>query len=131
MKEIKERNTDLVSLFESALSNLPEEKLEEIGIVVLVGDGVCKVHGLTNAMFGELIRFEGGNEGIVMQLDEDVVSIFLLHGISVVEREVAKRTNQYMSAENKVRYLEQQLAYKDQEVEFLKKIVSLSQEEEK
>ena len=39
--------------------------------------------------------------------------------------------NQFMSAENKVKYLEQQLAYKEQEVEFLKKIVFLSQEEEK
>jgi len=39
--------------------------------------------------------------------------------------------NQFMSAENKVKYLEQQLAYKDQEIEFLKKIVSLGQEEKK
>lgn len=39
--------------------------------------------------------------------------------------------NQFMSAENKVNYLEQQLAYKEQEVEFLKKIVFLSQGEEK
>lgn len=39
--------------------------------------------------------------------------------------------NQFMSAENKVKYLEQQLAYKEQEIEFLKKIVSLDQEEKK
>ena len=39
--------------------------------------------------------------------------------------------NQFMSPENKVKYLEQQLAYKDQEIEFLKKIVFLGQEVEK
>jgi hypothetical protein len=39
--------------------------------------------------------------------------------------------NQFMPAESKVKYLEQQLAYKDQEIEFLKKIVSLGQEEGK
>jgi hypothetical protein len=36
-----------------------------------------------------------------------------------------------MSIENKVKYLEQQLAYKNQEIEYLKKIVSLGQEEGK
>jgi F-type H+-transporting ATPase subunit alpha len=88
-----EKNTDLISLFEQSLRDLPEEKLEEIGLVVQVGDGICRVHGLTNAIFHELIVFEGGNRGIVMQLDEDTVSIFLLFSaIPVSEREVAKRT---------------------------------------
>lgn len=88
-----EKHTDLVSLFEQSLRDLPEEKLEEIGIVVQVGDGICRVHGLTNAIFHELIEFEGGNRGIVMQLDEDTVSIFLLNSIIPVnELEVAKRT---------------------------------------
>lgn len=88
-----EKNIDLVSLFEQSLRDLPEQKLEEIGIVVQVGDGICRVHGLTNAIYHELIDFEGGNRGIVMQLDEDIVSIFLLFStIPVNEREVAKRT---------------------------------------
>ena len=34
----------------------------------------------------------------------------------------------YLSAENRIKYLEMQLAYKDQEIEFLKKIVSLNPE---
>lgn len=87
------KSTDLVSLFERALRDLPQEKLEEIGIVVQVGDGICKVHGLTHAVFGELIEFEGGNRGIVMNLDENSVAIFLLYAnIAVAELEVAKRT---------------------------------------
>ncbi len=90
---MKERTTDLVTLFERSLQDLPEEKLEEVGIVVQVGDGICRVHGLANAVYHELIEFEGGNRGIVMQLDEDSVSIFLLHStIPVNEREIAKRT---------------------------------------
>ena len=36
--------------------------------------------------------------------------------------------NGYMSAENRIKYLEMQLAYKDQEIDFLKKIVSLNSE---
>jgi len=89
------KSTDLVSLLERALKDAPKEKLEEIGIVVQVGDGMCKVHGLTNAVYGELIDFEGGNRGIVFNLDEDFVDIFLLEGenvVSIAELEVAKRT---------------------------------------
>lgn len=87
------KSTDLVSLFEQSLKELPEEKLEEIGIVVQVGDNICKVHGLTNALLGESIEFEGGNKGIAFQLDEDSVAVFLLHEtIVVAECEVAKRT---------------------------------------
>lgn len=87
------KSTDLISLFERSLRDLPEEKLEEIGIVVRVSDNICIVHGLTNVVFGELVDFEGGNRGIVFQLDEDSASIFLLHStILVAEFEVAKRT---------------------------------------
>jgi len=87
------KSTDLVSLFEQELGGLPRQDLDEVGVVVQVGDGVCKVHGLRNAVYGELIHFEGGNQGIVFSLDEDAVSIFLLYNaISVAELEVAKRT---------------------------------------
>ncbi len=87
------KSTDLVSLFERSLQGISQTSLEEIGIVVQVGDGVCRVHGLTNAIFGELIEFEGGNRGIVFNLDEDSVAIFLLYTtIPVIEQETAKRT---------------------------------------
>ncbi len=89
------KSADLISLFERSLRDLPEEKLEEIGIVVRVGDNICTIHGLTNAVFGELIALEGGNRGIIFQLDEDVASVFLLHStITVAEFEVAKRTGE-------------------------------------
>jgi len=87
------KNSDLVSLFERALGDLKDQPLEEIGIVIQVGDNICRIHGLENAIYGELIKFEGGNTGIIFNLDEDYVSIFLLHNyVSVVEGEVAKRT---------------------------------------
>ena len=90
---MKLKSTDLVSLFERTLRDLPEEKLEEIGIVVRIGDNISIIHGLTNAVYNELIEFEGGNRGLVFQLDEDSASVFLLHAnIPVAELEVAKRT---------------------------------------
>ena len=87
------KSTDLVALFERSLKELPEEKLQETGIVVQVGDGICQVHGLNNAVNDELVEFEGGNKGIIMQLNEDSVSVFLLQSnIPVAELEVVKRT---------------------------------------
>ena len=87
------RTTDLVSLFEDALQGITEQKLQETGIVVQVGDNMCQVYGLTHAVFGELITFAGGNRGIIFQLDEQIVSIFLLDStITVAEQEVALRT---------------------------------------
>lgn len=88
------KTTDLVSLFEKALKGLSDERLEEIGLVIKVGDNICLVHGLRKAMYGELIEFEGGNSGIIFNLDEDSVAIFLLDAsIPVAELEVAKRTD--------------------------------------
>lgn len=91
MKEIK--STDLISLFERSLSNVEEDNLEEIGFVVQVGDTFCKIHGLTNAVYGELIEFQAGNRGIVFNLDENYVSVFLLQAqVAVAELEIARRT---------------------------------------
>lgn len=87
------KNTDLVSLFEKSLLDIASQKLEEIGYVIQVGDFSCRIHGLLNAVYGELIEFEGGNKGIILNLDEGFVVAFLLYAdISVSELEVAKRT---------------------------------------
>ena len=89
------KNTDLISLFEKALEGKPETKLEEIGVVIQVGDNICHAYGLTNAIYGETVDFEGGNKGIILDLAEDFVSIFLLYNnITVVESEVVKRTGE-------------------------------------
>ena len=87
------QNSDLVSLFQKALSQITPEPLEEIGIVTQVGDNICRVHGLTNVFLGELVLFDGGNRGIVMSMDEHLVSILLFErNIPVNEQEVVKRT---------------------------------------
>jgi F-type H+-transporting ATPase subunit alpha len=49
--------------------------LNEIGTVLEVGDGIARVFGLTNAQYGELVSFESGLEGMVLNLEEDNVGI--------------------------------------------------------
>lgn len=88
-----EKDTDIILLLEKALSDKPQELLEEIGTVIKVGDGICRVYGLSNTVFGELVQFEGGAQGIVLDLEEDFVSVILLgNSVTVVEQEVVSRT---------------------------------------
>lgn len=93
------KSTDLVSLFEKSLSDLPEPELEEIGRVVQVGDGFCYVHGLKHALYGELVTFDNGNQGIIMDLQEEHVTVFLLkEEVPVDELEIVKRTGKVFEA---------------------------------
>ncbi len=75
-----------------------EAQLEEVGTVLQVGDGVARIHGLSNVQSGELIEFEDGLQAIVLNLEEDNVGAVLL-GSSDVVREGAsvKRTNRIAS----------------------------------
>ncbi len=52
--------------------------LEEVGTVLQVGDGIARIYGLSNVEANELIEFENGVEGIVMNLEEDNVGAVLL-----------------------------------------------------
>lgn len=93
------KSTDLVSFFEKALSNEPKPNLDEIGFVTQVGDTFCNIHGLRNAVYEELIEFEGGNKGIIMNLGDEIVSVFLIDvQIPVQELEIAKRTGTVFKA---------------------------------
>jgi F-type H+-transporting ATPase subunit alpha len=72
--------------------------LNEIGTVLQIGDGIARVYGLSNVQYGELVEFEGGLEGIVLNLEEDNVGVVLL-GESTAIREGAtvKRTERIAS----------------------------------
>lgn len=85
--------TDFIYVLEQALKGVASDDIQESGIVFKVGDDICQVYGLTHAMYGELVDFQGGNRGIIFNLDEDLVAVFLLYKtIPVVELEVVKRT---------------------------------------
>lgn len=93
------KGTDLISLFEDELSGKVNTDLEQVGIVLQIGDNICIIQGLQKAVFGEVVDFEGGNQGVILSLDESVVSVFLLYNhISVKEREVVRRTENVFRA---------------------------------
>lgn len=103
---MKSKDINLISLFEKTLQQGPQHNLDEIGIVVQVGDGICTIFGLTNAVYGELITFEGGNHGIVLNLSEDFVTVFLFKtSIAVVEQEVATRVGKVLQVPSGMKML--------------------------
>ncbi|MBK43223.1 MAG: F0F1 ATP synthase subunit alpha [Flavobacteriaceae bacterium] len=72
--------------------------VDEVGTVLTVGDGIVRAYGLSNTQYGELVQFESGLEGIVLNLEEDNVGIVLL-GTSkfVKEGSNVKRTGRIAS----------------------------------
>jgi len=72
--------------------------LDEVGTVLQVGDGIARVFGLANVQYGELVAFEGGLEGIVLNLEEDNVGVVLLgHSREIGEGTTVKRTQRIAS----------------------------------
>ena len=67
--------------------------VSEAGTVIMVGDGIARVHGLDNAMSNELLEFSSGVYGIAFNLDEDSIGIVLLGADNLIkEGEIVKRT---------------------------------------
>jgi F-type H+/Na+-transporting ATPase subunit alpha len=73
-------------------------ELEEVGTVLQVGDGIARIYGLSNAQSNELIEFENGMEGIVLNLEEDNIGAVLLGPTEEInEGDVVKRTGKIAS----------------------------------
>lgn len=73
-------------------------KLEEVGTVLQVSDGVARIYGLTNAEAGELLEFECGVMGVVMNLEVDNVGAVLLGPTDEIKEGMSvKRTGRIAS----------------------------------
>jgi F-type H+-transporting ATPase subunit alpha len=74
------------------------EELEEVGTVLQVGDGIARIYGLNNVQSNELIEFENGIFGMVLNLEEDNVGAVLLGSSEEIsEGDSVKRTGRIAS----------------------------------
>ena len=77
-----------------------EAELQEVGTVLQVGDGIARIYGLTGVQYGELIEFDGGMQGIALNLEEDNVGAVLLGKSSTVkEGDTVRRLGKIASIE--------------------------------
>ncbi|MCG5644041.1 MAG: F0F1 ATP synthase subunit alpha [Flavobacteriaceae bacterium] len=75
-----------------------QASLDEVGTVLQVGDGIARVYGLSNVQYGELVEFDGGVQGIVLNLEEDHVGVVLLSpSREITEGTTVKRTERIAS----------------------------------
>ena len=93
------RPDEVSAILRQQLSGFKSEaELEEVGTVLQVGDGIARVYGLTKVQSGELVEFENGLQGIVLNLEEDNVGVVLLGAFDEIkEGDTVKRTNKIAS----------------------------------
>ena len=73
-------------------------EMKETGTVILVGDGIARVHGLRECMASELLEFEDGSYGMAQNLESETVSVALLSDNNTIrEGSVVKRTGRVLS----------------------------------
>ncbi len=76
---------------------IPEAQLSETGHVLQVGDGIARVYGLSSAVVGELIEFEGGVSGMVLNIERENVGAVVLGSDTLIkEGDRVKRTGRVM-----------------------------------
>lgn len=77
-----------------------DSTFEEVGIVLTIGDGVARIHGLTNVTENELIEFENGIKAVAMNLEEDNVGAVLMGpSEGIKEGQSVRRTGRVASIE--------------------------------
>ncbi|MGB4398393.1 MAG: F0F1 ATP synthase subunit alpha, partial [Daejeonella sp.] len=96
---VEVRPDEVSAILRQQLSGFKSEaELEEVGTVLQVGDGIARVYGLTKVQSGELVEFDNGLQGIVLNLEEDNVGVVLLGAFDEIkEGDTVKRTNKIAS----------------------------------
>lgn len=88
------RPDEISAILKTQIKNF-DTKLEasEVGMVIEVGDGIARVHGLQNTMVNELLEFPGGVKGMAQNLEEDNIGCIILGEYShIKDGDLVKRT---------------------------------------
>ncbi|QDX91638.1 F0F1 ATP synthase subunit alpha [Brevibacillus laterosporus] len=92
------RPEEISSLIKERIANYKAEiEIADVGTVITVGDGIARVHGLEKAMAGELLEFQNGVMGMVLNLESDNVGVIILGAFrDIKEGDTVKRTGRVM-----------------------------------
>jgi len=89
---------EMIGTLRQQISKFDESlKVEEVGTVVEVGDGIARIHGLTKCMSGEMIEFRTGVYGLALNLEEDNVGCAIMGRFDdLKEGDQVKRTGRVL-----------------------------------
>jgi F-type H+/Na+-transporting ATPase subunit alpha len=90
---------EITQLLKEQIANYDSKiRVDEVGTVISLGDGIARLHGLDKVMAGELIEFPHGIAGLAMSLEEDQVGAVLMGEFDEIrEGDQVKRTGKILS----------------------------------
>ena len=90
--------SEITSVLKEQIANFEDRlKVSEVGTVIEVGDGIARVYGLTNAMAGELLEFENGTMGQVLNLEEESIGAVIYGNyLDIAEGDTVKSTGRLL-----------------------------------
>jgi F-type H+-transporting ATPase subunit alpha len=88
------RAAEISAILKEQIKNFGQEaEVSEVGQVLSVGDGIARVYGLDNVQSGEMVEFESGVRGMVLNLENDNVGIVIFGSDrEIMEGQTVKRT---------------------------------------
>ncbi len=89
---------EISEVIEKEITNIDfRADLDEVGEVITIGDGTARVYGLENVQVGEIVEFNAGVKGLVLNLEVDSVGIVIMgDDRGVKQGDIVKRTGQIL-----------------------------------
>src|SRR6185437_2104196 len=93
------RADEITELLKEQIANYDSKvRVDEVGTIISLGDGIARIHGLDKVMAGELIEFPHGVAGLAMSLEEDQVGSVIMGEFSELrEGDQVRRTGKILS----------------------------------
>src|SRR5271156_3274991 len=90
---------EITQLLKEQIANYDSKiRVDEVGTIISLGDGIARLHGLDKVMAGELLEFPHGVAGLAMNLDEDQVGAVLMGEYDALrEGDQVKRSGRILS----------------------------------
>src|SRR5271170_3672049 len=90
---------EITQLLKEQIANYDAKiRVDEVGTIISLGDGIARLHGLDKVMAGELLDFPHGVAGLAMNLDEDQVGAVLMGEYTELrEGDQVKRSGRILS----------------------------------
>ena len=90
---------EITQLLKEQIQNYDAKiRVDEVGTVIALGDGIARIHGLDKVMYGEMIEFPHGVAGLAMNLEEEQVGAVLMGDYTEIrEGDEVKRTGKILS----------------------------------
>lgn len=94
------KTDEIAAIIKEQIRNYHRDlSMDEEGKVISIGDGIALVYGLSSAEYGEILKFDDGSLGLVLNLQEDVTGVVLLgNDTTIKEGDLVYRTKEILKA---------------------------------